>query len=207
MANYDAIAATHVAAGARNGSNPWQPAECVLAANAVTAGALRKYVEPGARILDVGCGPGDFLNTMADYQRFGVDISNLYIKLIAEKGIDGTVAWSEDLPFADGEFDAVVCADVLEHVLDLHKTISEALRVLRPGGYLVIRVPQEDDLAPYLKSSYEYVHLRRFDVATLQLIFGRIFQGMTTIVLMFEMSVTAAGTLAKEIICVARRSE
>jgi 2-polyprenyl-3-methyl-5-hydroxy-6-metoxy-1,4-benzoquinol methylase len=40
----------------------------------------------------------------------------------------------ERLPFADGEFDAVVCMEVLEHVEDAGAVVTEAARVLRPGG-------------------------------------------------------------------------
>jgi ubiquinone/menaquinone biosynthesis C-methylase UbiE len=201
--NYEQIAADHLDAVARTGANPWQPAACVIANTAVTAGVIRNLVPLGSSILDVGCGPGDLLNTMPDYNRFGVDISAAYLELASRKGIAVELARAESLPYADAEFDGVVCCDVLEHVLDLHATVSEALRVLKPRGTLIVRVPKEDDLSPYLKSEYDFVHLRRFDEPTLQLLFGRIFT--TTVLMLFEFTVATEGTLAHEIVCAVRK--
>jgi len=201
--NYEQIAADHLDAVARTGANPWQPAACVIANTAVTAGVIRNLVPLGSSILDVGCGPGDLLNTMPDYNRFGADISAAYLELASRKGIAVELARAESLPYADAEFDGVVCCDVLEHVLDLHATVSEALRVLKPRGTLIVRVPKEDDLSPYLKSEYDFVHLRRFDEPTLQLLFGRIFT--TTVLMLFEFTVAAEGTLAHEIVCAVRK--
>ena len=45
------------------------------------------------------------------------------------------------LPFADGSFDAVVCLNVLEHVADTQRLMSEARRVSRPGAWIAIAVP------------------------------------------------------------------
>lgn len=201
--NYDRIAKDHLAAVAKHGHNPWQPDACVIANTAVTAGTVRRYVPTGATILDIGCGPGDLLNTMPDYNRYAVDISTDYVNIVAAKGINADLANAENLPHPDGFFDAVICADVLEHVLNLHAAVSEALRVLKPEGVLVARVPVEDDLTPYLDSEYEFVHLRRFDESTMQLLFGRIF--VTTVLLMFEMTVATEGTLAREIVCAVRK--
>jgi SAM-dependent methyltransferase len=48
------------------------------------------------------------------------------------------------LPFADGSFDGVVCLNVLEHVADTQRLMSEARRVLVPGGAIAIAVPNHD---------------------------------------------------------------
>ena len=53
------------------------------------------------------------------------------------------------LPFADASFDAVTMFDVLEHIPDDTKAIAEALRVLRPGGFLLISTPNENWRFPY----------------------------------------------------------
>jgi 2-polyprenyl-6-hydroxyphenyl methylase/3-demethylubiquinone-9 3-methyltransferase len=50
-------------------------------------------------------------------------------------------AYGERLPFADGEFDAVVCMEVLEHVEDAGAVVTEAARVLRPGGVFIYSGP------------------------------------------------------------------
>lgn len=83
----------------------------------------------------------------------------------------------EQMPFEDASFDTVVTTDVLEHVLHLDDTIRELLRVLKPGGHLIARVPIEQSLDPYLDPDYPYyyVHVRRFDEADLTLLFTRCF--------------------------------
>lgn len=53
------------------------------------------------------------------------------------------------LPFADCHFDAVTMFDVLEHIPDHKKAVLEALRVLKPGGYLLLSAPNERWRFPY----------------------------------------------------------
>lgn len=53
------------------------------------------------------------------------------------------------LPFADAAFDAVTMFDVIEHVPDDARALAEALRVLRPGGYLLLSTPNERWRFPY----------------------------------------------------------
>jgi SAM-dependent methyltransferase len=81
------------------------------------------------------------------------------------------------MPFLDNTFDMVVTTDVLEHVIDLNYCCQQILRVLRPGGTLIIRVPNLEDLSGYLDKNipYEYVHLRNFDLYGLRLLFEKIF--------------------------------
>jgi SAM-dependent methyltransferase len=55
------------------------------------------------------------------------------------------------LPFANQSFDAVTMFDLLEHVPDDKKAVSEAFRVLRPGGFLLISTPNENWRFPYYK--------------------------------------------------------
>ena len=53
----------------------------------------------------------------------------------------------EALPYDDARFDAVVCADVLEQVADLHKVMAEVARVLRPGGLFLFDTINRNPLA------------------------------------------------------------
>lgn len=57
-----------------------------------------------------------------------------------------------DLPFEDAAFDAVTMFDVLEHIPDDRKAIAEALRVLKPNGFLLISTPNEHWKFPYYHS-------------------------------------------------------
>ena len=70
---------------------------------------------------------------------------------------DGVVP-DAPLPFCDGEFELVLCAETLEHVRDVQLLLSEARRVLRPGGTLAITTPAgrglmrpPDPLSPHLR--------------------------------------------------------
>lgn len=62
------------------------------------------------------------------------------LNLTAEKRPD-VQGDAERLPFADGTFDAVICAELLEHVFDPRQVVREIRRVLRPGGRVLITVP------------------------------------------------------------------
>lgn len=96
----------------------------------------------GKRILDVGCAGGFMSEAIAKKGASvtGIDPAQDAIAAAREhaagSGLDVryNIGVGEELPYDDGEFDAVVCVDVLEHVADLSQTISEISRVLKPGG-------------------------------------------------------------------------
>jgi 2-polyprenyl-6-hydroxyphenyl methylase / 3-demethylubiquinone-9 3-methyltransferase len=100
-------------------------------------------MEPRAvAALDVGCGGGFLTEEIArmGFVTTGVDPSAPSLEAAAaharESGLDIRYApgRGEALPFEDGSFGAVFCCDVLEHVRDLGKVVSEISRVLKPGG-------------------------------------------------------------------------
>ena len=96
----------------------------------------------GAAALDVGCGGGLMAEEVASrgFRVTGVDPAAESIEVArthaAGSGlaIDYRAAAGEELPFADGTFDLVYCCDVLEHVSDPSRVVTESVRVLRPGG-------------------------------------------------------------------------
>jgi 2-polyprenyl-6-hydroxyphenyl methylase/3-demethylubiquinone-9 3-methyltransferase len=59
------------------------------------------------------------------------------------------VGVGEALPYDDASFDAVVCVDVLEHVADLHRVLSEIARTMRPGGLLLFDTINRNPLARF----------------------------------------------------------
>ena len=103
-----------------------------------------------ARVLDVGCGPGDLTERFvkevgADVK--AIDLSMRMVELARARGIDAQVADAEHLPFVDGEFDCVFAGWVLYHVPNLGQAIAECARVLRPGGRLVASSYFEDNMS------------------------------------------------------------
>jgi len=92
------------------------------------------------RVLDAGCGTGEFAErvqreTGADVR--AVDLSPRMVALTAARGVPAHPADLQSLPLDDGTFDVVVANWVLHHVEDLERGLSELARVLRPGGRLV----------------------------------------------------------------------
>ncbi len=98
----------------------------------------------GKRVLDVGCGTGPF--SLAAGQR-GADVVSLDIGVqllhrARAKGVTRVVAGdAATLPFPTDEFDIVLSSECLEHTPDPERVVAEMLRVLRPGGRLVVTCP------------------------------------------------------------------
>ena len=171
--NYDQIARDHVAYWRETGGNPFQGTANMKANENLTVALIEKYA-PAGWMLDAGCGMGDLLTRFPGRDHWGTDISEDYLAIARERGLNVARARIEKTPFVREFFDLVVATDVLEHVLDLNRAVRELLRVLRPGGILIVRTPNEEVLA-YDGQQYEFVHLRRFDHQTMHLLFGKIF--------------------------------
>ncbi len=174
LENYDRIAQDHVRYWRETGGNPFQGESVRLHNEATTLEMIRRHLQPGDVILDAGCGMGDLMLQLPG-DVIGLDISTDYLKVAAERGLTVVLGVIEQLPWPDGTFDMVIATDILEHVLDLNTAVKELLRVLKRGGTLVVRTPNEEVLSLAVVP-YEFVHLRRFDVATFQLLFTRIFR-------------------------------
>jgi 2-polyprenyl-3-methyl-5-hydroxy-6-metoxy-1,4-benzoquinol methylase len=126
-----------------------------------TAGRHRRKFEPrlpelahlgarrGARVLDVGCGSGEFvaLAMAAGYEAVGVDISVPSIEVAREFHPTGDfrVGTVEELAEAEaGTFDVVTQWDVIEHALDPHAVVAASAGALAPGGLLALGTPNGD---------------------------------------------------------------
>ena len=175
--NYDSISHDHLKSLMSDGTNPFIPEDLWVQSEESTARLIEKYSKTGDVILDVGVGLGRLLTRFPRLQRYGIDISFGYLEAAQREGINVCYALVEDMPYSESSFDIVVCTDVLEHVLDLNLCCSKILQVLKPGGTLIVRVPDREDLAGYLDPScpYKYVHLRNFDGNSLRLLFEKIF--------------------------------
>ncbi len=92
------------------------------------------------RVLEVGCGWGEFAVRMRDElgaDVVAIDLSPRMVELARERGVDGMVGDVQDLPFEGGGFDCAVANWMLYHVTDIDRGLSELARVLRPGGRLI----------------------------------------------------------------------
>ena len=118
---------------------------------------LKVYAEayPSSRpkALDIGCGRGEMLSLYKDYgfEAFGIDINKEFVEYSKSKGFD--VAYADALDFLksqeDNTYDIISLIHVLEHLsfeyaFELHK---EVLRVLKPGGSLILEFPFAENLA------------------------------------------------------------
>jgi SAM-dependent methyltransferase len=104
---------------------------------------VRRHMAPG-RLLDVGCGGGHFLRAARaeGWRGVGSDLSHSACRAATvAAGTPVAQAEATALPFRDGALDAVTLVNVLDHTASARRALHEAARVLRPGGLLVVRVP------------------------------------------------------------------
>lgn len=94
------------------------------------------------RGLDLGCGKGKFCRKLKDlgFSITGVEAAEELIKRAREKNedIEFVQASAAKLPSKDHAFDFIICIEVLEHIPDTEKAISEMARVLNRGGKLSV---------------------------------------------------------------------
>lgn len=98
---------------------------------------MRFDLKEGMRILDNGCGRGEFLDAFSKLglKAYGTDLSDYCDEA---KVVDINM---EDLPFEDDFFDFVFSKSVIEHVENTEHYMKEMRRVLKRGGMLILMVP------------------------------------------------------------------
>lgn len=124
----------------------------------ITIDFKKLAVVPGYRILDIGCGEGRHIIKACQKDKticIGAD-SDFSSLVKTKKKIDFHLAFDDlscktvdfssmdvtNLPFKDSSIDTIICSEVLEHIADDAKAISELVRILKPGKILAVSVPR-----------------------------------------------------------------
>ncbi len=102
-----------------------------------------KPTKPSARVLDVGCGAGQVVGTLteAGFEAHGVDVSEPNIERASQFSSRCQMYDGRRLPFPDDHFASVGALNVLEHVEEPEQFIAELVRVVQPGGHVVLSSP------------------------------------------------------------------
>lgn len=122
----------------------------------------KTLVLEGKRVLDMGCGVGMYTAAFARHtpHAFGVEVE-AERACAAHRRVPRIVqGLGEALPYADASFDVVFSHEVLEHVTDDRVCAAEMVRVARPGGYVVVFVPNRlyffETHGIYWRGSYHF---------------------------------------------------
>lgn len=120
----------------------WRP-DGEFAALHWLAEARAEPIPPAARtsavLLDLACGGGLMAGRVpAGYRHVGLDRTASALRLAADHGLAAVQGDVTALPFADACADVVLAGEILEHVTDVEAVVAEIVRVLRPGGTVVL---------------------------------------------------------------------
>ncbi len=124
---------------------------------------LPKTAESSPRLLDVGAATGLLLveARRRGWEPHAVEINDYAVEVLRERiGPDRVHAGPlTTCEFPDGSFDAITMTDLLEHVLDIDAALTQARRLLRPGGVLCITTPDADSMSRRLMGR-RWLHLK-----------------------------------------------
>ncbi len=137
--------------------------------------SLTRGLRPGARILDVGCGRGVLLSVLADhgFEAHGVEVSEAACWGADPRAQIRIAPRLAEARYEAGHFDEVIFWHVLEHLPEPRETLEEARRILRPGGRLIVAVPNFASLqAAWAKEAWFHLdpprHLFHFSASALR---------------------------------------
>nr|WP_090281446.1 class I SAM-dependent methyltransferase [Mycolicibacterium komanii]CRL77853.1 methyltransferase family protein [Mycolicibacterium komanii] len=122
-------------------------------------------------VLEAGCGEGYGANLIADVARrvIGLDYDQTTVEHVRARypRVDMRHGNLAELPLADGAVDVVVNFQVIEHLWDQGQFVRECLRVLRPGGCLLMSTPNRITFSPGRDTPINPFHTRELNAAEL----------------------------------------
>jgi len=170
----------------KRGAYHWQQiSNSILNHNAFVSARYNQVVNqipknPSQIILDIGCGEGVLVYLIfkkTKSQITGIDTDQLSLEFAKSKFKSLKVkakffkANAYKLPFKNNTFDTIVSAEVIEHLSDTHKYLSEIKRVLKPGGKVIITTPVKLSEIPKDK-----MHVKEFTPQEFQEILNKYFK-------------------------------
>jgi dolichol-phosphate mannosyltransferase len=136
---------------------------------------IRGMVDGANRILDIGCGSSRIVQSLP--QAVGLDMQIRKLRWLRAPGRQLVQASMNDLPFPDATFDCVICSEVIEHIPRQEIDLTEMVRVLEPGGILVLGTPDysrwvwralEGAYKKVFPQGYATEHINRYTRRTLR---------------------------------------
>jgi len=114
---------------------------------------VKENVRPGDLVLDLGCGNGYILNSLAGIAGTAVDVSLLNLMMVMKEYTRVRDRIEQFDP--THRYGTIICTDVLEHVEDPYPVISRIFSLLDSGGVLLTAFPWEQDLSVYQSEAYK----------------------------------------------------
>jgi len=99
------------------------------------------------KIFEVGCGAGHILQKVDVGQLSGIDLSPKMLSLARRRlgdNVELKKCNAESIDYSNSLFDKAICSEVLEHTLHPSRVIEEIARVLKPGGMVILSIPNEN---------------------------------------------------------------
>src|SRR3989338_2861512 len=138
---------------------------------------IKKHAKPDSIIFDFGCGSGYLVGELQkmDYDVRGMDFEKEAIDYGIDSGVKNLILGSGNkIKYPDGSFDLITSFDTLEHIENEEPVIKELIRVLKPGGKMIITVPAymwlwgvQDEVSH---------HFRRYTAGSLANVFENFFE-------------------------------
>ncbi len=142
--------------------------------------SLSRTLQPGSRILDVGCGRGVLLGALANrgHEVHGMDVSETAVDGADPRADIRVAPCLTNVGYPDRHFDQVILWHVLEHLCNPREVLKEINRILKPGGQVIVAVPNFSSLqARWSGAAWFHLdlprHLFHFPVSGLRRIIGR----------------------------------
>ncbi len=140
----------------------------------------KQYLNENLLVLDVGCGEGYGASYISDTLRvMAVDVNKEIIKRArikyANRSVNFMVYDGINLPFANESFDAIISFQVIEHVEDDKRFISEIYRILKNKGLFIITTPNKRNRLGFRQKPWNIFHKREYNFKELKTVLKRCF--------------------------------